>query len=299
MELPLEYYQSNMFTHELALKFIKYYPFSHFQNRTMIGLAAGFDKNCDTLSHIHKFGFSFVEVGSLTPKENKGNKNAKIKRFDHSIINNLGLPNIGIDKAIPKLERAKPKIPVLANISPLTDSTFQEMQDSVIKIEKLYNISAIILNISCPNILCIEDRIDLIRLKCNKPLFIKLSPGISYNQLEEIVTDAVNYDIDGYILTNSLQSPEGGISGRQLKDFSNNSIKIVSKLKAERQIIIGCGGIETVEDIIYKIGSGAKCVEILTSWILSKNPWYIDNLNKDLRLWMKNTNKLTDKGEIQ
>ena len=279
-----------MLTHELALKFIKYYPFSHYQNRTMIGLAAGLDKNCDTLSHIHKFGFSFVEVGSLTPKENKGNKNSKIIRFDHSIINNLGLPNIGIDKAIPKLEKAKPKIPVLVNISPLTDSTFQKMQDSIVKIEKLNNISAIVLNLSCPNIFCTEDRIDLIRLKCIKPLFIKLPPDISHNQLEEIVTDAVNYDIDGYVLTNSFKTPKGGLSGRRLKDFSNASIRIVNKLKAERQIIIGCGGIETAEDILYKIDSGAKCVEVLTSWILSKNPWHIDNLNKDLRARMKNRN---------
>jgi len=280
-----------MLTHELALRFIKYYPFSHYQNRTVIGLAAGFDKNCDAISYMHKFGFSFIEVGSLTPKENKGNRNSKIIKIDHSIINNLGLPNIGIDKAIPKLERAKPKIPVLVNISPLSDSTFQEMQNSVLKIEESNNTSAIVLNLSCPNIFCPEDRIDLIRLKCHKPLFIKLSPDLPYNQLEEIVTDAVNYDIDGYVLTNSFQTPRGGLSGRRLRDFSNATIRTVNKLKEERQIIIGCGGVETSEDVVEKICLGAKYVEILTSWILSKNPWYIDNLNKDLKERLKAKNE--------
>lgn len=280
-----------MLIHELALKFIKYYPFSHYQDKTIIGLAAGFDKNCDTISYIHKFGFSFIEVGSLTPKENKGNKNSKIVKINHSIINNLGLPNIGIDKAIPKLERAKPKIPVLVNISPLPDSTFQEMQNSIFKIEKLHNVSAIVLNISCPNIFCPEDRIDLIKLKCHKPMFIKLSPDLSYNELEEIVTEAVNYDIDGYVSTNSFQTSRGGLSGRKLKDFSNDTIRTVNKLKEERQTIIGCGGIETSEDVMEKIYLGAKYVEILTSWILSKNPLHINNLNKDLKERLRANNE--------
>lgn len=239
-----------MLIHKLALNFIKYYPFDYSDHSTIIGLAAGFDKNCDIISHIHKFGFAFAEVGSLTPKENKGNK-SNIKRFDHSMVNNLGLPNIGIDKAIPKLQKANPKIPILINISPLSDSTFQDIQNSIDKIEKYANnsYSAIVLNLFCPNIRCDTDKMDLIKVKSSKPIFIKLSPDLSYNQLSQIVISAIEYNIKGYVLTNSLPVQNGGLSGKRLKDFSDASIRIINKLKTEDQIIIGCGGIETKEDI--------------------------------------------------
>lgn len=279
-----------MFIHKLALNFIKYYPFNYSDHRTIIGLAAGLDKNCDIISHIHKFGFAFAEVGSLTPKENKGNK-PKIIRFDHSMINNLGLPNIGIDKAIPKLQKSNPKIPILINISPLPSSTFQDMQNSINKIEKYANhsCSAIVLNLFCPNIIrglreniCDMDKIDLMKVKSSKPIFIKLSPDLSYKELNQITTNAIEHNIKGYVLTNSLPIQNGGLSGRRLKDFSNASIKVINKLKTEDQIIIGCGGIETKEDILEKINLGADYVEILTGWLLSKNPLYIRNLNNAL-----------------
>lgn len=270
-----------MLIHKLALDFIKYYPFNHSKSRTIIGLAAGFDKNCDLISHIHKFGFALAEAGSLTPKENKGNR-PNIKKLDHSMINNFGLPNIGIDKAIPKLEKAKPKIPILINISPLPDSTFQDIQSSVLKIQNSKNCSAIVLNLSCPNIHYCVDILELIKVKSSKPIFIKLSPDLSYREISEIVTEAIDHNIKGYVLTNSLPSSGGGLSGRQLKDFSNASITVVNKLKTENQIIIGCGGIETTEDIFEKMNLGANYVEILTSWLLSKNPLYIRNLNKSL-----------------
>ena len=272
-----------MFIHKLALNFIKYYPFNYSDHKTIIGLAAGLDKNCDIISHIHKFGFAFAEVGSLTPKENKGNK-SKIIRFDHSMINNLGLPNIGIDKAIPKLQKANPKIPILINISPLSNSTFQDIQNSINKIEKYANhsYSAIVLNLFCPNIRCDIDKIDLIKVRSSKPVFIKLSPYLSYNELNQIATNAIEHNIKGYVLTNSLPIQNGGLSGRRLKDFSNASIKVINKLKTEDQIIIGCGGIETTEDILEKINLGADYVEILTGWLLNRNPLYIHNLNKSL-----------------
>lgn len=272
-----------MFIHRLALNFIKYYPFDYSNHRTIIGLAAGFDKNCDIISHIHKFGFAFAEIGSITPKENKGNK-SKIIRFNHSIINNFGVPNIGIDRVIPKLKSSKPKIPILINIAPLPDSTLKDMQDSINKIEKyVYNsFTAIVLNLSCPNIRCDIDKTDLLKVRSSKPIFLKLSPDLSYNQLNDIVSNAIDQNIKGYVLTNSLPVQKGGLSGRRLKDFSNASIRVVNKLKTADQIIIGCGGIETKEDILEKINLGADYVELLTSWLLNKNPLYINNLNRSL-----------------
>ncbi len=38
-----------------------------------VGLAAGFDKNCDVPTAMSKFGFGFVECGTVTPKPQAGN----------------------------------------------------------------------------------------------------------------------------------------------------------------------------------------------------------------------------------
>ena len=40
-----------------------------------VGLAAGFDKNAESISGLFSLGFGFVEVGTITPLMQKGNRN--------------------------------------------------------------------------------------------------------------------------------------------------------------------------------------------------------------------------------
>ncbi len=43
-----------------------------------IGLAAGFDKSAEVYNSLFKFGFGFIEVGTITPKEQLGNPKPRI-----------------------------------------------------------------------------------------------------------------------------------------------------------------------------------------------------------------------------
>ena len=72
-----------------------------------IGLAAGFDKNAEVITPILNLGFGFVEVGTITPKFQKGNNKPRIFRLkeDEAIINYLGFNNKGTEKAIEKLKK--------------------------------------------------------------------------------------------------------------------------------------------------------------------------------------------------
>jgi dihydroorotate dehydrogenase len=71
--------------HDLAIKSLKlnFIPESFFQIpdeemlttnlfgkslRNPIGLAAGFDKSAEVYNPLFKFGFGFIEVGTITPK---------------------------------------------------------------------------------------------------------------------------------------------------------------------------------------------------------------------------------------
>ena len=75
-----------------------------FQNP--VGLAAGFDKNAETINQIHKLGFGFLEVGTVTPMPQYGNPKPRVFRnFDeNSIINRLGFNNRGVDRLVKNLK---------------------------------------------------------------------------------------------------------------------------------------------------------------------------------------------------
>ena len=42
-----------------------------------VGLAAGFDKNAELFSELSNFGFGFIEIGTVTPQPQPGNKKKK------------------------------------------------------------------------------------------------------------------------------------------------------------------------------------------------------------------------------
>ncbi|CAF0745266.1 unnamed protein product [Rotaria sp. Silwood1] len=64
-----------------------------------IGLAAGFDKNGEAIDGLSKFGFGFIEIGTITPKPQSGNEKPRLFRLteDRAIINRYGFNNDGYE----------------------------------------------------------------------------------------------------------------------------------------------------------------------------------------------------------
>lgn len=54
-----------------------------------IGLAAGFDKHAEAYRGMLDMGFGFVEIGSVTPEPQEGNRRPRVFRLsqDNAIIN--------------------------------------------------------------------------------------------------------------------------------------------------------------------------------------------------------------------
>ena len=67
--------------------------------KTPIGLSAGFDKNAEVINPILNLGFSFTELGTVTPLPQSGNPKPRIHRFpaQNALINSLGFNNKGMD----------------------------------------------------------------------------------------------------------------------------------------------------------------------------------------------------------
>jgi hypothetical protein len=83
-----------------------------FSNR--LGLAAGMDKNADFIDCLSSLGFSFLELGTLTPRAQSGNLKPRLFRLREkkSLINSMGFNNKGIEHAV---ERVKNSNPLLLN----------------------------------------------------------------------------------------------------------------------------------------------------------------------------------------
>src|ERR1700743_643616 len=66
-----------------------------------IGLAAGFDKNGEVPDAMAKFGFGFVECGTVTPRPQIGNPRPRLFRLgeDGAVINRMGFNNDGMAAA--------------------------------------------------------------------------------------------------------------------------------------------------------------------------------------------------------
>jgi len=72
-----------------------------------VGLAAGFDKDAKLYQELSNFGFGFIEIGTLTPKPQKGNPKKRLFRLpeDHGLINRMGFNNEGVEAVIPRLKK--------------------------------------------------------------------------------------------------------------------------------------------------------------------------------------------------
>ena len=71
-----------------------------FPNR--IGLAAGLDKEGNTIDALGRLGFGHIEIGTITPKGQPGNDMPRLFRLvEHeAVINRMGFNNPGIDMGV-------------------------------------------------------------------------------------------------------------------------------------------------------------------------------------------------------
>lgn len=110
--------------HSLTLSLLHYLPDFCFRQTTgqpiralglvfphQIGLAAGLDKNGEHLDALAKLGFSFIELGTVTPKAQAGNPKPRLFRIKeaNAIINRMGFNNLGVDVLVDNVKSAKYK----------------------------------------------------------------------------------------------------------------------------------------------------------------------------------------------
>ena len=261
-----------------------------------VGLAAGFDKNAELFSELSSFGFGFIEIGTVTPQPQPGNKKKRIFRLnkDQSLINRLGFNNKGVTYIKNNLKN-KGKIIIGANIGKNKNTpNVKAIDDYLSCFNNLYDcVDYFVINISSPNTPNLRDLQDkkplttLVRKlnlhrnkkKKRKPILLKISPDLSKNKLLDIISVVQKEHLDGVIATNTtvtrenleseqkLTSESGGLSGKKLTSKSNEVIRFIHEKSNGSFPIIGVGGIFSPADVIEKLKSGDSFVQVYTGFI--------------------------------
>ena len=264
--------------------------------KNTLGTAAGLDKNGDYIDCLGALGFGFLEVGTITPKAQAGNKKPRVFRLnkDKGVINRLGFNNKGIDHLVTNLKQHKYDGVIGVNIGANKNSHGKKrIEDYIECIRKVYKYTDYItVNISSPNTknlrnLQNSDNIDKLflaleseihTLKIDKPIFIKISPDESLDTIKYIINKVQNSKITGIIATNTTTDKstlkdekywnyEGGLSGEPLREKSNDLIYEIRKVSEEIPLI-GVGGVMSQKDYKEKLTLGADLVQIYTGFIM-------------------------------
>ncbi|MFW6327227.1 MAG: quinone-dependent dihydroorotate dehydrogenase [Bacteroidota bacterium] len=278
-----------------------------------VGLAAGFDKDAQMFNQLAGFGFSFIEIGTLTPKGQPGNPRPRLFRLvkDSALINRMGFNNVGIDKAINNLKKRHTNVIIGGNIGKNTATPNEEaLHDYVYGFESLYPyVDYFVVNVSCPNIanlVELQDQASLQRIltrlgdlrqkkRIKKPIFLKISPDLTFQQLDETLDIIRKTQIDGIVATNTTtkrdglkSKPEritnigkGGLSGQPLRKRSTEMIRYIREKTRGSIPIIGVGGIMTTEDAFEKLEAGADLIQVYTGFIY-QGPSFVKDINQYL-----------------
>jgi dihydroorotate dehydrogenase (NAD+) catalytic subunit len=222
---------------------------------------------------------------TITQRPRAGNAPPRTCETPAGMLNAIGLQNVGIDRFIqeklPYLRELK--TPLIVNVAGESLEDFAHLAGQLQ--EHATGISAIELNISCPNVahgldfatdpVLTEELVKQARAATTLPLLVKLSPNVT--DISLIARAAENGGADAVCATNTfvgmsvnihsrqprLSNITGGLSGPAIKPLALRAVyRCVQAVKIP---VIGIGGIMTAHDALEFLIAGATAVQIGTA----------------------------------
>lgn len=235
----------------------------------------------------------FIDVNQLggillkgtTLKHREGNNYPRMAETPSGMLNAVGLQNKGVDYFVKNIypKVSKYSTNVIVNVNGSTVEEYIELTERIAELDK---ISAIELNISCPNVKeggmafgtscpMAEHVTKEVRKVYPKTLIVKLSPNVT--NIADIAKAVEAQGADSVSLVNTflgmainaetrkplLSTITGGLSGPAIKPIALRMVWQVSQ--AVKVPVIGMGGIMNATDAIEFILAGASAVQIGTA----------------------------------
>ena len=266
-----------------------------------IGLAAGIDRNGEIIDALSAAGFGFVEIGSVTPREQGSSPHPYLFQLkkDHALLYNSQIESAGVEQVIENIKKHRNRMVVGCNIAKnaLTESEdapreYLRLFRPLYQYVDYFTVNICLNTTASPYIPTDKEEI----MKILKPLFefrrgqnqyrpilLKISPDMSDEHIDMMTDIMLDTPLDGivavagttgrYGLENSadkmhrLGRTPGTISGRPLKQRALDVVKRIYERSNGTYPIIGCGGIATAEDAQAMIDAGATLVQVCTEFV--------------------------------
>ena len=259
---------------------------------------AGFGEELSNIYDLNVLGGIMIKATSVNPK--RGNKTPRVAETYGGMLNSIGLENPGLEVVVSE------KLPFLAKydtcvIAYICGDSIDEYVKVAYEISRVENVSALELNISCPNVHgggipfgADEETVYEITRRVKeasvKPVYVKLSPNVT--DIVKMAKAADRGGADGLSLINTLLGMRidlktgrpilynkiGGFSGPAIKPVAIRMIYDV--YEAVNIPIIGMGGIATVDDCIEFLMAGASALGVGTMNLV--NPYICKELVEEL-----------------
>jgi dihydroorotate dehydrogenase len=255
-----------------------------------VGLAAGFDKDAEVPEQMLTLGFGFVEVGTLTPRPQRGNPRPRLFRLteDRAVINRMGFNNKGQPAAFDRLLQCIHSHGIIGvNVGANKDSA-DRIADYVSGVRAMSPVARYLtINISSPNTPGLRELQDegalnellaaVSEARSNKPVFLKVAPDLDAGVPERIVQAALKHRIDALIVGNTTvsrpplksryTSQSGGLSGEPLKPLALDTLRQFRSASGGAIPLIGVGGIANADDAWERIRAGASLIQLYTGMV--------------------------------
>lgn len=232
---------------------------------------------------------NLARLGGIVPKTitqqaRPGNPPPRTVETTGGMLNSIGLDNDGIEtfleKHLPYLGTLK--TPIIVSIA---GRTAEEYTSLAARLDGLPGISAIELNMSCPNVTggvdfgtnptACEKVVAGARQACSLPILAKLTPNVT--DITAVAQGAEAGGADALSLINTclgmavhwrrrrpiLGNVLGGLSGPAIKPIALRIIYQVAKVV--KIPLVGIGGIANVDDVMEFLVTGATAVQIGTA----------------------------------
>lgn len=248
-----------------------------------------------------------IMIKAATEEARAGNKTPRVAETSSGMLNAIGLQNPGVDHIIEHelkyLEQFD--VPIIANVA---GTKIEDYVEVARRISQSPNVSALELNISCPNVkeggiqfgtdpTTARHLTEAVKAVSTKPVYVKLSPNVTnIVEMAQSVADVA----DGLTMINTLiglrldnqgkpilANTTGGLSGPAIKPVALNMLYQVRKALPDIPII-GMGGIATVDDVLDFLSAGADAVAIGT--MNFTNPYICKELIEDLEVRVQEMN---------
>ncbi|WP_217585665.1 dihydroorotate dehydrogenase [Lentibacillus saliphilus] len=226
-----------------------------------------------------------IMIKSATGSERIGNPTPRVAETPMGMLNAIGLQNPGVEEIIAN------ELPFLANydteiIANVAGGTIDEYEAVARAFNETDVVSALELNISCPNVkeggiqfgtdpFMAAKVTEIVKKASNKPVYVKLSPNVT--DIVQMATAVEAAGADGLSMINTLTGMHinletrrpllanqiGGLSGPAIKPVA---IKMIYEVSQHVAIpIIGMGGIMTADDVLEFLLAGASAVAVGTA----------------------------------